>query len=119
MLDLGLFIKQNREANGYSLDKLSALCGVSDSELLKIEKGERKKPNCKFLCKIAKALNINSLELLLKAGYILPSDIPLEPQIKRIEKLSPSDIETVQLYVDFLIAKRTGLLDKVGENNDF
>lgn len=119
MSELGLYIKQKREGIGYSLNKLSALCEISNSELLKIEKGERQKPNCKCLCKIAKALNISSFELLLKAEYILPSDIPTESPIKGIDKLSSSELELVQLYIDFLIAKRSGLLRKAGEYNDF
>ena len=90
MSEIGAYVKKKREAVGYSLNKLSSLCEISSSELLKIEKGERKNPNCKCLCSIAKALNISSLELLLKAGYIEKSDIPPEPQIKGIEKLSSS-----------------------------
>lgn len=110
MSEIGAYVKKKREAVGYSLNKLSSLCKISSSELLKIEKGERKNPNCKCLCSIAKALNISSLELLLKAGYIEKSDIPPEPQIKGIEKLSSSDMDEVQLFVDFLIAKRSGAL---------
>lgn len=110
MSEIGAYIKKKREAVGYSLNKLSSLCEISSSELLKIEKGERKNPNCKCLCSIAKALNFSSLELLLKAGYIEKSDIPPEPQIKGFEKLSSSDMDEVQLFVNFLIAKRSGAL---------
>lgn len=109
MSEVGAFIKQQRELRGYSLKKLANLCGISDSELLKIEKGERQNPNCKCLCEIARALDTSSLEVLLKAGYLIPSDLPSEPKIKRIEKLSSSETEYVQLFVDFLISNRNGI----------
>ena len=68
---------------------------------------------------IAKALGISPFELFLEAGYIEQSDMPQELPIKRIDKLLEAEIELVQLYIDFLIAKRSGLLRKAGEGNDF
>ena len=118
MNEIGIYIKQKRESFGYSLKQLASLCGTSDSELYKIEKGSRKKPNWKILCGIAKALDIHPFEILLKAGYITDNDISPDNSIKRLNDLSSSDLALVQLYIDFLIAKRNGNLKGMGENND-
>ena len=110
MSDIGSYIKKKRESIGYSLKKLASLSGISDSELLKIEKGERQNPNGKYLSDIAKALEISPFELFLEAGYIEKSDMPQGLPIKRVDKLLEAEIESVQLYIDFLIAKRSGAL---------
>ena len=119
MSDIGLYIKKKRESVGYSQKKLASLSGISDSELLKIEKGDRQNPNGKYLSDIAKALGVSPFELFLEAGYIEQSDIPQELPFKSIDKLSPSELELVQLFIDFLIAKQSGLLRKAGDNNGF
>lgn len=45
MPNLGQFIKSKRESSGLSLKKLSSATGISDTEILKIENGTRKKPS--------------------------------------------------------------------------
>lgn len=102
MLDLGQLIKQKREASGLSQKKLGNACGVSDSEIFKIENGTRKSPNWPTLCKIAQNLNIQPLEILLMAGYITENDIHPNLQIHGLENLNKADIENVQLFIDFL-----------------
>ena len=42
---VGEYIKNRRESKGMSLKKLGGACGISDSEILKIESGQRKNPN--------------------------------------------------------------------------
>ena len=118
MSEIGIYIKQKREAKGYSLKKLASLCGISDSELYKIENGSRQNPNWKNLCEIAKTLDMHPFEILLEAGYIADADINPIHKIKRLDKLSAEDLELVQLYIDFLIEKRNGDLKGIGENND-
>lgn len=116
--EIGAYIKAKRETAGYSQKKLATQCGISDSELHKIEKGIRKKPNWQSLCEIAKCLEIHPLELLLKAGYITEEDINPMHKIKRLNKLSLDELNLVQLYIDFLIAKKQGSLKGVSEYND-
>ena len=72
---VGTLIKERREALGMSLKKLSEACEISDSEILKIESGQRKTPNWSALCKIAHALSFHPFEVLLAAGYITESDV--------------------------------------------
>jgi HTH-type transcriptional regulator, competence development regulator len=102
MSDFGQFIKQRREAAGLSQKKLGNACGISDTEIFKIENGTRKNPNWSTLCKIAQALDFHPFEILLKAGYITENNIHPNSQVHGLENLNEADIENVQLYIDFL-----------------
>lgn len=112
MSELGQFLKEKRESSGLSLKKLSSATGISDSELLKIENGTRKKPGWEHLCKIAKALKFHPFEVLLNAGYISESDIHPPLLINGLEDLNEQQLNTVQLFVDFIkTQERTCLND--------
>lgn len=112
--DIGVFIKQRREKAGYSLKKLASLSGISDSELFKIENGTRQNPNWKNLCEIAKALEIHPFEFLLEADYISETDINPIIRLKGLDKLNSSELDLVQLYVDFLLEKRNEIMEGTG-----
>ena len=102
MSSLGQFIKSKRESSGLSLKKLSSATGISDTEILKIEKGTRKKPSWEHLCKIAKALDFHPFEVLLNAGYISENDIHPPLLINGLDELNEQQLKTVQLFVDFI-----------------
>lgn len=118
MPDLGQMIKEKREAIGLSQKKLGATCGLSDSEIMKIESGIRKKPSWVNLCKIAKVLKFHPFEILLVAGYISETDINPCNRICGLGELNDKEIETVQVFVDFLISRKgTGGISRGGQNN--
>ncbi|MBN2835616.1 MAG: helix-turn-helix domain-containing protein [Candidatus Delongbacteria bacterium] len=102
MNKLGTLIKQRREKAGLSLKKLGDACGISDSEVMKIENGTRKNPNWVTLCEMAKVLDFHPFELLLAVGYITHEDIHPNAQIHGLDKLSANKIETVQTFIDFI-----------------
>lgn len=102
MPDIGQLIKDKREATGLSQKKLGIACGVSDSEIMKIENGTRIKPQWSTLCGIAHALNFHPFEILLAAGYITENDIHPNSQIHGLENLSTDEVAMVQLFIDFL-----------------
>ena len=102
MPNLGQFIKSKRESSGLSLKKLSSATGISDTEILKIENGTRKKPSWEHLCEIAKALNFHPFEVLLSAGYISENDIHPPLLISGLEDLNEQQLNTVQLFVNFI-----------------
>lgn len=106
MPKLGQFIKEKREEAGLSQKKLGVACGVSDSEIFKIETGVRKNPSWITLCEISKALSFHPFELLLIAGYISESDIHPSLRIHGLEDLNKNELNDVQQYIDFLISKR-------------
>ena len=102
---VGTLIKERREALGMSLKKLSEACEISDSEILKIESGQRKTPNWSALCKIAHALSFHPFEVLLAAGYITESDVNPVYRLKGLDRLSAEDMEVVQNIIDAQVAK--------------
>ena len=118
MSNIGDMIKQNRELYGYSRKKLAELSKISDSELMKIENGKRKNPNWKKICEIAKVLDINPVEFMIKTGYITPKDLNPVYMLKRVDKLEQDDLRDLQLFIDFLILRKKSRLERIGENND-
>ncbi len=112
---IGEYIKERREALNMSLKKLGEACGVSDSEILKIESGQRKNPSWTTLCKIARALNFHPFEVLLRAGYISEADINPILRIKGLDRLSEEDIEVVQNVINAQVAKNAKKLASVTE----
>lgn len=89
-----------------SFKKLSKASGVSDSEIMKIENGERKNPNWNNLCKIAKALKFHPFEILLNAGYISQEDIHPSLQLTGLDDLNEHELNVVQLFIDFIKTQR-------------
>ncbi len=67
--ELGGYIRAQREAARLSVRKLSGLAGVSNPYLSQIERGLRK-PSAEILQAIAKALEISSETLYVKAGIL-------------------------------------------------
>lgn len=118
MAGVGDVIKKNRELCGYSRKRLAEMSNISDSELMKIENGERKNPSWKNLCEIAKALNISPIEFMIITGYITQKDLNPVYMLKRIDKLDQDDLRDLQLFIDFLISRKKSRLEGSGENND-
>ena len=67
--DLGGYIRHQRESARLSLRHLAKLAGVSNPYLSQIERGLRK-PSAEILQAIAKALEISSETLYVKAGIL-------------------------------------------------
>jgi len=72
--NIGKFIKGLREKKGFSQRQLAYLSGVSNTEISRIENGERKKPDIEILQKIARPLGVNYKTLYVVAGYVKNED---------------------------------------------
>lgn len=105
MPTVGEMIKMRRDEKGLSQKKLGAVCGVSDSEIHKIESGGRKSPSWNTLCLIAKALDTHPFEYLLAAGYISEGDIHPSNLINGMDQLNAEGLRNLQLFVDFLLSR--------------
>lgn len=68
-LDLGVFIREQRRIAELSVRRLAELAGVSNPYLSQIERGLRK-PSAEILQQIAKALEISSETLYIRAGIL-------------------------------------------------
>ena len=71
--DLGSFIRDQRRNARLSLRKLSDMAGISNPYLSQIERGLRK-PSADILQAIARALQISSETLYVRAGILEPPD---------------------------------------------
>ncbi|MCA1781876.1 MAG: helix-turn-helix domain-containing protein [Intrasporangiaceae bacterium] len=122
--DLGAYIRDQRESARLSLRKLSKIAGVSNPYLSQIERGLRK-PSAEILQAIAKALEISSETLYVKAG-ILEEREPgedLESVVARDPHLSEAQRQALlEMYRSFKAlsefrrdggGKRRGLFDVV------
>ena len=79
---VGQMIARAREEKGLSKRELSRLAGISDTELARIESGEREIPNPKTLRKISSHIGINYNDLMYAAGLGFQVT-PLNPFLKR------------------------------------
>jgi transcriptional regulator with XRE-family HTH domain len=71
LVDLGEFIKAQREVARMSVRKLAELTGVSNPYLSQIERGLRK-PSADVLQQIAKGLSLSAETLYVRAGILDP-----------------------------------------------
>lgn len=67
--ELGEFIREQRRVGHLSLRKLSELAGISNPYLSQIERGLRR-PSAEILQQIARALQISSETLYVRAGIL-------------------------------------------------
>jgi transcriptional regulator with XRE-family HTH domain len=101
--DLGSYIRHQRESARLSLRNLAKLAGVSNPYLSQIERGLRK-PSAEILQAIAKALEISSETLYVKAGILeaREGDEDLEVAIGRDPHLTAEQRQVlVEMYRSF------------------
>jgi transcriptional regulator with XRE-family HTH domain len=71
LVDVGEFIRTQREVARLSVRRLADLAGVSNPYLSQIERGLRR-PSAEILQQIAKALQISAQTLYERAGFLNP-----------------------------------------------
>ncbi|HRW36734.1 MAG: helix-turn-helix transcriptional regulator [Acidimicrobiales bacterium] len=106
--DLGEFIREQRRVGHLSLRKLSELAGISNPYLSQIERGLRK-PSAEILQQIARALEISSETLYIRAGILeeREGDTDLITEIRRDLWLTEEQKKTlVQIYESFRAERR-------------
>src|SRR3546814_12937288 len=92
--ELGEFIRDQRRVGHLSLRKLSEMAGISNPYLSQIERGLRK-PSAEILQQIARALEISSETLYVRAGILeereggdLVAEIRRDPELSEIGRAS-------------------------------
>ena len=106
--DLGEFIREQRRVGHLSLRKLSEMAGISNPYLSQIERGLRK-PSAEILQQIARALEISSETLYVRAGILeaREGDTDLITEIRRDPWLNEEQKKTlVQIYESFRAERR-------------
>ena len=100
--ELGEFIRDQRRVGHLSLRKLSEMAGISNPYLSQIERGLRK-PSAEILQQIARALEISSETLYVRAGILEERDgADLVAEIRRDPGLSEEQKKTlIRIYMSF------------------
>ena len=116
--NLGSLIKQRRFMAELTLSKLSAMSGVSQSHLGRIERWERF-PSASILRKIAKPLGIGEGELFTFAGYLSPhrhsvaesrppySSGELDPYVATVLSQEPLEVQRTVLAILSILKSMT------------
>lgn len=109
LLDVGAFIRSQRERAEMSIRKLAELADVSNPYLSQIERGLRK-PSADILQQVANALRISVETLYVRAGILpdhdrqtgtVPEAIDGDPDLTPEQKLA-----LLNVYESFLAHKR-------------
>jgi transcriptional regulator with XRE-family HTH domain len=101
--DLGEFIREQRNTGQMSLRKLSEVAGVSNPYLSQIERGLRR-PSAEILQQIARALEISSETLYVRAGILDEPGTEVDPvaEIRRDPTITEEQKKTlVRIYQSF------------------
>ena len=102
--DLGEFIREQRNIGQLSLRKLSEMAGVSNPYLSQIERGLRR-PSAEILQQIARALEISSETLYVRAGILDEPDgeVDVVGEIRRDPRITEEQKKAlVRIYESFL-----------------
>ncbi|MBK8470415.1 MAG: helix-turn-helix transcriptional regulator [Actinomycetales bacterium] len=75
MLDLGGYLREQRQAAKLSVRQLSQLAGISNPYLSQIERG-LKKPSAEILQQIARGLQVSAESLYIQAGILDEAAVP-------------------------------------------
>jgi transcriptional regulator with XRE-family HTH domain len=103
MRDLGEFIREQRRVGHLSLRKLSEMAGISNPYLSQIERGLRK-PSAEILQQLARALEISSETLYVRAGILEARDgtSDLTAEIRRDPYINEDQKKTLtRIYASF------------------
>ena len=114
--DLGEFIRDQRRVGHLSLRKLSEMAGISNPYLSQIERGLRK-PSAEILQQIARALEISSETLYVRAGILEEREhSDLAAEIRRDPDLSEEQKKTlIRIYNSFRLENGTWDANGAGE----
>lgn len=69
-MSFGEYLKALRRLRGLTQKELAGLAGFSNTELSRIESGDRKKPSPAILRAVAHHLGVSSQDLFKRAGYL-------------------------------------------------
>ena len=114
MNDIGNYLKEVRNKCHLSLKDVYDHCGVTDSKLSRMERGEGKPLDPAELKKLAQLYGIAVVPIYIMAGYLDESDLS-EYQLvfKSADLLDEEEKQSIQKQIDLLTKGRQVY------NNDF
>lgn len=112
-MGLGAFVKERREARGWSQTRLAAECGLDRAYLSQIESGKVGWPGADIRRRLAAALGLRHVDLLIAAGELSAEEASGVPEFRTageldrlVEPLDDNDRRIVREVVESIVAGR-------------
>lgn len=110
--DIGNYLKEARCKCHFSLKQVHSLCGVTDSKLSRMERGESKTYNATELKILAQLYGISVVPLYIMAGFLDANDLSdYQLAFKNADLLNEEEKESIQTQIDLLTKGRRGKND--------
>lgn len=106
---LGPTLRELREFSGKTLKAVAEPSRISTAYLQKLERGEVKSPSPKVLHGLAETLGADYLELMRRAGYVVPGGTPHGNTLAHAlssEGLTAEEAEALTTYLQLLRHKQ-------------
>lgn len=119
---MGQFVRERRLALGLSQTKLAQLASVPRETVNRLEAGKVALPTSDARRRLAKALGVRHVDLLVAAGELLPEEIPAEGAPRALFASGDERAELVALLTEarptpeLLWAMRTMLERRIAED---
>ncbi len=114
MNNIGNYLKEARNKCHLSLKDVHDRCGVTDSKLSRMERGEGKPLDPAELKKLAQLYGIGVVPIYIMAGYLDESDLSdYQLVFRNADLLDEEEKQSVQTQIDLLTKGRQVC------NNDF
>jgi transcriptional regulator with XRE-family HTH domain len=101
---LGQFVRERRHALELSTRELAARCGLDMSAVVRLEQGQTLTPGAEKLRKLSVGLVVPAADLLARADYARPDDLPTPALYLRTKypELSPKALAEAERYLEQL-----------------
>lgn len=114
MISIGSYLKELRNRCNLSLKDVYDQCGVTDSKLSRMERGEGKPLDPSELKKLAQLYGVGVVPIYIIAGYLDESDLSdYQFVFKNAHLLNTEEKQSIQTQIDLLTKGRQVC------NNDF
>lgn len=109
---LGNYLKEARLAKGLSLRAVEDETGISNAYLSQLESGKVKQPSPVTLHDLSVLYGVSYANLMVLAGYPVPSRKKIDPETDRIlarfGSVSNEEADALSEYLSFLRKRRFG-----------
>lgn len=107
MSNIGSYLKQTRNSCHLSLKDVHNCCGITDSKLSRMERGEGKPLDPTELRKLARLYGIGVVSLFVLAGYLDEGDLAeYQLTFKNAVLLNEEEKQSIQTQIDLLTKGR-------------
>lgn len=107
MSSIGDYLKKARNNCHLSLKDVYDYCGVTDSKLSRMERGEGKSLDPTELKKLAKLYRINVIDIYINAGYLEQSDLSdYQLVFKNADLLDEEEKKSIQTQINLFTKGR-------------